>query len=184
MPRRKRRQVGGLFGFGQGGALSDLCRNLKDAEGKACQQKHALKQVLNCVQGAQKCLTNTLKCLKKAPDISKFAPTLNSQLSGITNRIEPEKKGGLVADLDAAEGKLHTMNAAIQKRIDDQRAIKKAAADAAKRQKKLAQRTNADEPAKDEPAKKKGWFGWGGGRRTRRQKRRRGGKRTRRRRRR
>ena len=165
------------MGFGQGGTFSDLCRNLKDAEGKACQEKHDLKQVLNCVQGAQKCLKNTLKCLKNAPDIRKSAPTLQAQLTQITDRIEPDKKGGLVAALDAAEKELHTQNDSIQKRIDDARAVKKAAADAAKREKKLAQRTKVDKPAK-----KKGWFGWGGGRRTRRRKRRRGGKRTRRRR--
>ena len=182
MPRRRKRQRGGLFGFGQGGTFSDLCRNLKDAEGKACQEKHNLKQVLNCVQGAQKCLKNTLKCLKNAPNIKKSAPALQEQLAKITDRIEPDKKGGLVAALDAAEKELHTQNDSIQKRIDDARAVKKVAADAAKREKKLAQRTKVDEPTKDKPAKKKGWFGWGGGRKTRRRKRRAGGKRTQRRR--
>ena len=182
MPRRRKRQRGGLFGFGQGGTFSDLCRNLKDAEGKACQEKHDLKQVLNCVQGAQKCLTNTVNCLKSAPNISEFAPTLQETLTKITDRLEPAKKGGVVPTLNDAEKTLHKLNAGIQKRIDNARAVKKAAADAAKREKKLAQRTKVDEPTKDKPAKKKGWFGWGGGRRTRRRKRRRGGKRTRRRR--
>jgi len=177
MSRRRKRQQGGFLGFGQGGTFSDLCRNLKDAEGKACQEKHDLKQVLNCVQGAQKCLKNTLKCLKNAPDIRKSAPTLQAQLTQITDRLEPAKKGGVVPALNDAEKTLHKLNAGIQKRIDDARAVKKAAADAAKREKKLAQRTKVDKPAK-----KKGWFGWGGGRSTRRRKRRRGGKRTRRRR--
>ena len=167
MPRRRKKYRGGLFGFGQGGTFSNLCRNLKDKEGEACQSKHDIKQVLNCVQGAQKCLANTLKCLKNAPDISKFAPTLHGKLIQIADRLEPAKKGGLCASLDAAEKDLHTQNDSIQKRIDDARAVKKAAADAAKREKKLAQRTN--------PNKKRGWWG---GRRTRRRKRRRGGKRT------
>ena len=177
MPRRRKRQRGGLFGFGQGGTFSDRCRYLKDAEGKACHEKHDLKQVLNCVQGAQKCLNNTLNCLKSAPDISKFAPNLHSDLHKISDRLEPAKTGGVVSALNDAEKTLHKLNAGIQKRIDDARAVKKEAADAAKREKKLAQRTKVDKPAK-----KKGWFGWGGGRRTRRRKRRRGGKRTRRRR--
>jgi len=180
MPRGRKRQRGGLFGFGQGGTFSDLCRNLKDAEGKACQEKHDLKQVLNCIQNAQKCLTNTVNCLKSAPNISKFAPTLQETLAKITDRLEPAKKGGIVPALDDVEKTLHKLNAGIQKRIDDARAVKKAAADAAKREKKLAQRTVVDEHTKDKPAKKKGWFGWGGGRKTRRRKRRRGGKRTRR----
>ena len=169
MPRRRKKSRGGFFGFGQGGTFSDLCRNLKDEEGKACQKKHDIKQVLNCVQGAQKCLANTLKCLKNAPDISKFAPALNQKLTQISARLEPAKKGGLVASLDAAEKELHTQNDSIQKRIDAARAVKKASADAAKREKKLAQRTN--------PNKKRSWWG---GRRTRRRKRRCGGKRTRR----
>ena len=177
MPRRRKRQRGGLFGFGQGGTFSDLCRNLKDAEGEACQQKHDLKQVLNCVQAAKKCLTNTVNCLKSAPDIRKFAPKLNAALNIISDDLEPGRTNGPFSALEDAEKALHTQNDSIQKRIDDQRAIKKKAADAAKREKKLEQRTNTDEPAK-----KKGWFSWGGGRRTRRRKRRRGGKRTRRRR--
>jgi len=181
MPRSSRRYGGAFLGFGQGGTFSDICRNLKDAEGKACQEKHDLKQVLNCIQNAQKCLTNTVNCLKNSPDISKFAPTLQEALAKITDRLEPAKKGGLVAALDDAEETLHTLNAGIQEHIDEARAVKKAAADKAKREKKLAQRTKVDEPTKDKPAKKKGWFSWGG-RRTRRRKRRRGGKRTRRRR--
>ena len=182
MSRKKQRYGGAFLGFGQGGTFSDRCRFLEDAEGKACQEKHDLKQVLNCIQGAKKCLSNAVKCLKNAPNISKFAPTLQGDITNIRDHYESKRAGGPFATLDAAEKDLHTLNAGIQKRIDKARAVKKAAADAAKREKKLAQRTKVDEPTKDKPAKKKGWSLWGGGRRTRRRKRRRGGKRTRRRR--
>ena len=48
-------QKGGFLGFGQGAYFSEFSRG-KGAAGEALQKKHDLKQLLNCVQTAKKCL--------------------------------------------------------------------------------------------------------------------------------
>ena len=157
---RKRRKGGAFFGFGQGGTFSERCRSLKDEEGKACTEKHNLKILLNCVQDAKTCLRTTLNCLKKAPKINTIDnTTIISMLKGPNNLLQER------------EEQIHKLIKKVQDRINKERAIKKAAADAAKNKKKLAENLKS---SKKNGYFKKGEWGvhWRGGKTKRRKKRR------------
>ena len=155
MGQKTRKRRGGFLGFGRGGTFSDRCRHLDDAEGKACMDKHHLKQLLNCIQTAK-------QCLEKAPTIAIEEPRADGGYYKIKIDIND-----VVNLLSKKEVQVITLNAKVQKRIDDARAVKKKKRDEDERKRKEAQRLEA---VSKEKKKKPESSSWWGGRRSRKKK--------------
>jgi len=147
---RKRRR-GGFLGFGRGGTFSDRCRNLNDAEGVACTDKHHLKQLLNCIKTAK-------QCLERAPTIAIEEPRVGGGYVKTTVDIND-----VVSLLGKKEREVVLLGYKVQGRIDAARDVKKKKREADERKRKQMERlkTASARPAKTSSS-------WWGGRKRRR----------------
>ena len=161
MGLKTRKRRGGFLGFGRGGTFSDRCRHLDDAEGKACMDKHHLKQLLNCIQTAK-------QCLEKAPTIAIEEPRAGGGYYKIKIDIND-----VVNLLSKKEVQVVTLNAKVQKRIDDARAVKKKKRDEDERKRKEEQRLEAASMEKKKKPESSSWWGGRRSRKKRKKKRRR-----------
>ena len=148
MGLKTRKRRGGFLGFGRGGTFSDRCRHLDDAEGKACMDKHHLKQLLNCIQTAK-------QCLEKAPTIAIEEPRAEGGYYKIKIDIND-----VVNLLSKKEVQVVTLNAKVQKRIDDARAVKKKKRDEDERKRKEEQRLEAASMEKKKKPESSRLVGW------------------------